>query len=72
MIKDDLVAGCIEDVGEGADTLPLVALTLSRLYADYGSTGEISAVRLRGHGRHGRRRQQRNRASSSTQYSART
>ena len=43
VIKDNLVARLLEDVGEGADTLPLVALTLSRLYADYGGTGEISA-----------------------------
>ncbi len=43
VIKDNLVARLLEDVGEGADTLPLLALTLSRLYADYGGTGEISA-----------------------------
>jgi WD40 repeat protein len=43
-IKDDLVTRLLEDAGEGADTLPLLALTLSRLYADYGGTGEISVA----------------------------
>jgi WD40 repeat protein len=42
VINDDLVAKLLRDAGEGADTLPLVALTLSRLYADYGGTKEIT------------------------------
>jgi hypothetical protein len=44
VIKKDLVARLFRDAGEGADTLPLVALTLSRLYADYGGTREITAA----------------------------
>jgi len=44
VIQDGLVASLLRDAGDGADTLPLVALTLSRLYADYGGTGEISAA----------------------------
>jgi WD40 repeat protein len=43
VIRDNLVASLLRDAGDGADTLPLVALTLSRLYTDYGGTGEISA-----------------------------
>ena len=30
------------DAAEGADTLPMLSLTLARLYADYGSTGELT------------------------------
>ena len=41
-ITDDLVTRLLRDAGEGADTLPLLALTLSRLYADYGGAGDIS------------------------------
>jgi hypothetical protein len=41
-IADDLVDRLIADAAEGADTLPLLALTLNRLYTDYGSTGQIT------------------------------
>ncbi|WP_157900640.1 TIR domain-containing protein [Mycobacterium rhizamassiliense] len=44
VIRDNLVTSLLRDAGDGADTLPLVALTLSRLYSDYGGTGEISAT----------------------------
>ena len=36
------MTGCCEDAAEGADTLPLLALTLARLYADYATTGELT------------------------------
>jgi WD40 repeat protein len=39
---DDLVDRLIIDAGAGADTLPLLALTLERLYTDYGTAGEIT------------------------------
>ena len=41
-IADDLVDRLIADANEGADTLPLLALTLNRLYTDYGSAGQIT------------------------------
>ncbi len=41
-IAPDLVARLIADAGEGADTLPLLALTLARLYTDYASSGELT------------------------------
>jgi hypothetical protein len=41
-IADDLVDRLIADAGDGADTLPLLALTMNRLYTDYGSTGQIT------------------------------
>jgi WD40 repeat protein len=41
-VADDLVDRLIADAGDGADTLPLLALTLNRLYTDYGSAGEIT------------------------------
>jgi hypothetical protein len=41
-IADELVDRLIADAGEGANTLPLLALTLNRLYKDYGSTGQIT------------------------------
>ena len=44
VITEGLVARLLSDAGEGADTLPLLALTLSRLYADYGGTREITAA----------------------------
>lgn len=37
-----LVAQLVTDATGGADSLPLLALTLSRLYLDYGSTGELT------------------------------
>jgi WD40 repeat protein len=42
-IADDLVDRLIADAGNGADTLPLLALTMQRLYTDYGSAEEISS-----------------------------
>ncbi|OBH95466.1 TIR domain-containing protein [Mycobacterium sp. E2733] len=41
-LAPDLVSQLIADATEGADTLPLLALTLARLYADYASTGELT------------------------------
>ena len=41
-ITPDLVDRLIADAAEGADTLPLLALTLARLFADYASTGELT------------------------------
>jgi hypothetical protein len=41
-IADELVDRLIADANDGADTLPLLALTLNRLYTDYGSTGQIT------------------------------
>ena len=41
-IADDLVDRLIADAGEGPDILPRLALTLNRLYTDYGSTGQIT------------------------------
>jgi WD40 repeat protein len=40
-VAPDLVNRLLEDAAEGADTLPLLALTLARLFADYASTGEL-------------------------------
>lgn len=40
-VAPDLVDRLLADASDGADTLPILALTLSRLYADYGSTGEL-------------------------------
>ena len=37
-----LVAQLLADATGGADSLPLLALTLSRLYLDYGSTGRLT------------------------------
>jgi WD40 repeat protein len=41
-IAPDLVTRLLADAAEGADTLPLLALTLARLYADYARTGELT------------------------------
>lgn len=41
-IADDLVDRLIADAGTGADTLPLLALTLQRLHTDYGTAEEIT------------------------------
>jgi WD40 repeat protein len=38
----DLVAQLLADCTEGADTLPMLSLTLSRLYLDYGATGRLT------------------------------
>ncbi|MCX2933722.1 TIR domain-containing protein [Mycobacterium sp. CVI_P3] len=40
-LAPDLVDRLLEDTGEGADTLPMLALTMSRLYTDYGASGEL-------------------------------
>jgi WD40 repeat protein len=41
-IAADLVNRLLADAAEGADTLPLLALTLARLYSDYASSGELT------------------------------
>ena len=41
-IADDLVDRLVAEAGAGADTLPLLALTLQRLYTDYGTAEEIT------------------------------
>lgn len=43
-ISPELVDRLLADAGEGADTLPMLALTLSRLHTDYGSTGELTVA----------------------------
>ncbi|WP_179468207.1 nSTAND1 domain-containing NTPase [Mycolicibacterium vinylchloridicum] len=43
-IADDLVDRLIADAGDGADTLPLLALTLNRLYTDYGTAQTITVA----------------------------
>src|SRR5262249_10254386 len=39
--KPDLVSQLLADCAQGADTLPLLSLTLSRLYANYGQDGDL-------------------------------
>jgi WD40 repeat protein len=41
-VAPDLVDRLLLDSAEGADTLPILALTMSRLYTDYGSMGELT------------------------------
>jgi WD40 repeat protein len=41
-VAPDMVERLLIDAADGADTLPILALTLSRLYTDYGGTGELS------------------------------
>ncbi len=41
-IAPDLVTTLLAEAAEGADTLPLLALTLAQLYRDYASTGELT------------------------------
>lgn len=41
-VAPDLVDRLLVDASGGADTLPILALTLSRLYTDYGTTGELT------------------------------
>ena len=41
-VRPDLVKRLLADAAEGADTLPLLALTLARLYTDYARTGELT------------------------------
>lgn len=40
-LRPDLVNQLLDDCAKGADTLPLLALTLARLYRDYGSDGDL-------------------------------
>ena len=40
-IRPDLLERLVEDCTTGADTLPLLGLTLERLYHDYGSDGNL-------------------------------
>lgn len=49
-IAVDLVDRLLADAGSGADTLPMLALTLARLYTDYGSTGELTLRQYEGMG----------------------
>ena len=39
--KPDLVDQLLTDCAQGADTLPLLSLTLARLYTDYGNDGDL-------------------------------
>jgi WD40 repeat protein len=41
-VEPALVDRLLEDCIQGADTLPLLALTLARLYQDYGSDGDLT------------------------------
>ena len=41
-VQTDLVEGLQRDSAHGADSLPLLSLTLALLYEDYGSTGELT------------------------------
>ena len=41
-LEPDLVDRLLEDCKKGSDTLPLLSLTLYRLYEDYGSSGTLS------------------------------
>jgi hypothetical protein len=43
-IAPDLVNRLLVDAAEGGDTLPLLALTLARLYDGYASSGEITVA----------------------------
>ena len=42
VLDPDLVDRLLEDCKHGSDTLPLLSLTLFRLYEDYGSSGRLS------------------------------
>lgn len=53
-ISPALVDRLLADAGEGAEPLPLLALTLCRLYADYGSTGELTLTQYEAMGGMGR------------------
>jgi len=46
-VKPDLVNRLVSDCTTGADTLPLLALTLARLYQDYGSDGDLTLQEYR-------------------------
>ncbi len=43
-LDEDLVRQLLADATAGADTLPLLSLTLAWLYRDYGSTGRLTAT----------------------------
>jgi WD40 repeat protein len=43
-VEPQLITRLINDAGAGADTLPLLALTLERLYTDYASTGTLTVA----------------------------
>ena len=42
VLEPDLVDRLLDDCKHGSDTLPLLSLTLFRLYEDYGSSGRLS------------------------------
>ena len=44
-IKPDLVQQLLDDCDQGGDTLPLLSLTLARLYREYGSEGDLSLAK---------------------------
>lgn len=46
----DLVDALLADAMDGADTLPLLALTLSRLYSDYAAGGQLTSDNYRAMG----------------------
>ena len=60
MVEPALVDRLVNDATGVADQLPLLALTLARLYEDYGSGG-VDAGSLCGDGRHGPGRPKRDR-----------
>jgi WD40 repeat protein len=43
-LVDRLLGDATADSTEGGDTLPLLSLTLSRLFTDYGANGELNAA----------------------------
>ena len=49
-VQTDLVERLQRDSAHGADSLPLLSLTLARLYEDYGSTGELTVDGYEGMG----------------------
>ena len=49
-IKPDLVQQLLDDCDQGGDTLPLLSLTLARLYREYGSDGDLSLAEYQGMG----------------------
>ena len=53
-IAPDLVNRLLDDAAEGGDALPLLALTLRRLYDRYGATGELTLASYEAMGGMGR------------------
>ena len=49
-VKPDLVQQLLADCAQGADTLPLLGLTLARLYRDYGGDGDLRLDEYQGMG----------------------